>query len=60
MSKMLRSSPVIPVFSNIQSDRKLDYRASKELIEHYFQSETGKTPDLISKILHDFENGEDP
>jgi len=53
---MLRSSPVIPVFSNIQSDRKLDYRASKELIEHYFQSETGKTPDLISKILHDFDN----
>ena len=56
MSKMLRSSPIVPVFSSIQTESKIDYRSSKELINFYFNSDSGNAPLLINKILNDFDN----
>ena len=53
---MLRSSPIVPVFSSIQSENKIDYRSSKELINFYFDFESGKAPMLINKVLNDFDN----
>ena len=56
MSKMLRSSPIVPIFSSIQTESKIDYRSSKELINFYFNSDSGNAPLLINKILNDFDN----
>jgi len=56
MSKMLRSSPIPPVFSVIQAASKIDYRSSKELVQHYLQIDSGRGPKLVKDALEDFDN----
>jgi hypothetical protein len=56
MARMLRNSPVPPIFSTIQSGNKLDYRSSKELVQHYLQLDEGKGPKLIIDAVEDFDN----
>ena len=56
MSKMLRSSPVPPTFSTINSFTKIDFESSKDLIRHYLYSETENLPKLINKAMEDSDN----
>jgi len=56
MSKMLRSSPIPPTFSNITAQEKIDYLASKDIIEFYLKSESGKMPKLIQKAMENSDN----
>ena len=56
MSKMLRSSPIPPTFSTINTSNKIDFRSCKDLIRHYCQTESGIMPKLITKAFDDFDN----
>ena len=57
MSKMLRSSPLPPVFSTINSSNKIDYRSCKELIQYYLEDENSKAmPELIQKAINNFDD----